>query len=67
MSETYRPSVDQHDARAALAVIAALLRSGQAEPLAEQVEQRRPRIDGPPVQDAVDVDGDLVHLGVLVR
>jgi hypothetical protein len=61
------PSVDQHGARAALAVIAALLRSGQAELLAEQVEQGRPRIDGQPVQDAVDVDGDLVHAGVLVR
>ena len=61
------PSVDQHGARAALAVIAALLRSGQAEPLAEQVEQRRRRIDGQSVQDTVDVDGDLVHLGVLVR
>ena len=34
------PPVDQHGARAALAVIAAFLRAGQVEMLAQQVEQR---------------------------
>ena len=35
----------QDRARAALAVVAALLRPGQAEVLAQQVEQRRARVD----------------------
>ena len=41
--------VDQDRARAALAVVAALLRAGQLEVLAEEVEQR-----------GADVDGELV-------
>ena len=41
-------AVDQHRAGAALAVVAAFLGAGQPEPLAEQIEQRRPvvRPDG---------------------
>jgi hypothetical protein len=38
-------SVDQDRARAALPVIAAFLRAGQAEALTEQVKQRRARVD----------------------
>ena len=40
-----RPS-SEHRAGAALAVVAALLRAGVAEALAQQVEQRRPGVDG---------------------
>ena len=43
------PPVDEDRARAALAVVAALLRAGEVEVLAEQVEQR-----------GADVDGELV-------
>ena len=38
------PPVDQHRAGAALAAVAALLRSGQDKPLAQKVEQRHPRV-----------------------
>jgi hypothetical protein len=37
---------------------------GQAEPLAEQVEQRHPRVDELCVADAVDDDGDLGQVGL---
>ena len=36
----HAPSVDQHGAGAALAVVAAFLGAGQAEMLAQRVEQR---------------------------
>ena len=39
------PSIDVHRARAALAVIASLLRAGQVQVLTETIEQRRARID----------------------
>ena len=38
------PAVDQHRAGAALAAVAALLGSGEIEPLAQQVEQGDARI-----------------------
>ena len=38
------PPVDQHRAGAALAAVAALLGSGQVKTLAQQVEQRHPRV-----------------------
>ena len=38
------PAVDQHRAGAALAAVAALLGAGEIEPLAQQVEQRYPRV-----------------------
>ena len=50
-----RPApVDQHGAGAALAVIAALLRAREAQVLAQQVEQRRARVDEQAALDAVD-------------
>ena len=39
------PAIDVHRARAALAVIASLLRTGQMQMLAQAIEQRRARID----------------------
>ena len=39
------PAVDQHRAGAALAVVAALLGAGQAEVLAQRVEQRHARLE----------------------
>jgi hypothetical protein len=49
------PSVRQHGAGAALAVIAALLGAGQGEILAQQVEQRDPGVDLQTVRLAVDM------------
>ncbi len=39
------PAVEQDRARPALPIVAALLRAGQAERLAQQVQQRGPVID----------------------
>ena len=41
----HAPAVDMHRARAALAVVASFLRSGQMQVLAEAIEQRRARIE----------------------
>ena len=41
----HAPAVDQHRAGAALAVVAALLRAGEAEVLAQRIEQRRARVE----------------------
>ena len=48
------PPVDQHRARAALAVIAALLGAGQVEMVAQRIEQGRPRRELELSPDAVD-------------
>jgi len=48
------PPVDQHRARAALAVIAALLGGGQVEMVAQRIEQGRPRRELELSPDAVD-------------
>ena len=56
------PPVDQDRARAALAVVAALLGAGEAEVLAQEVEQRGAGVDREPVLGAVDPERDLgVH------
>ena len=57
-----RHAVDQHRAGAALAALAAGLGAGQAEPLAEDVEQRPARLDEQPVAPAVDEERDLGRL-----
>ena len=51
------PAVEQHGARPALAVVAALLRRGDAEVLAQQVEQGDAVVDAQGVVGAVDVAG----------
>ena len=56
------PAVDQHRAGAALAVIAALLRAGQVEMVAQRVEQGRPRRDIELRLDAVDGQRDWILL-----
>ena len=48
------PSVDQHRAGAALAVIAALLGAGEVEMIAQRVEQGRPGRNPQRGFDAVD-------------
>ena len=55
------PAVDEDRAGAALAVVAALLGAGQAQVLAQRVEQRRARIDLQAVLLAIDRQR---HLGV---
>jgi hypothetical protein len=52
-------ATDEHGAGAALAVVAALLGAGQAELLAEQVEQGEAGVDDECVVDTVDADRDL--------
>jgi hypothetical protein len=53
------PSLDQDGAGAALAVIAALFRSGQVEAIAQRVQQRGPRRNGQLALGAVDKKGDV--------
>ena len=53
------PAVDQHGARAALAMIAAFFRTGQLQSFPQCVEQRHPRIDIELVAFAVDLE---IHL-----
>jgi len=57
--------VHEDGAGAALAVVAALLRTRQAEPLAQQVEQRGARVELERVLLAVDVQADGGELGRL--
>ena len=52
------PAVDEDGAGAALAVVAALLGAGQAEMLAQRVEQRRADVERQAVLLAVDPQGD---------
>src|SRR5205085_12019405 len=52
-------AVDQDRAGAALPVVAGLLRAGQAESLAQEVEQGGPRVDLQRVLLAVDAQRDL--------
>ena len=51
-------AVHVHGARAALPVVAALLRAGEGDGLAEAIEQRRPRVDAQPLLLAVDAQRD---------
>src|SRR5262249_14296705 len=51
-------AVDQDSAGAALAVIAPLLGAGEAELLAQEVEQRRARVENERVLDPVDAQAD---------
>jgi len=56
------PAVEQDGAGAALPVVAALLGAGEAEPLAQRIQQRRARIDNQRVCCPVHLQGDLkVH------
>src|SRR5258708_5834688 len=41
----YAPAIDQHGARAALAMVTTLLRARQVEGFSQQVEQRLPDVD----------------------
>jgi hypothetical protein len=50
----HTPSVDEHGARAALPMVAALFRAGKAEPLAQHVEQRGRGSNARQAFDAVD-------------
>ncbi|KAJ1684738.1 hypothetical protein LUZ63_020009 [Rhynchospora breviuscula] len=52
------PAVEQHRARAALAVVAALLDGGRAEPLAQRVEQGGAGVDVDGALGAVDGERD---------
>ena len=60
-------AVEQDRAGAALAVVAALLRAGQPEVLAQEVEQRGADVDVEAVLLAVDPEGDLGHTGNATR
>jgi hypothetical protein len=53
------PPVDEDRARAALAVVAALLRAGQRQVLAQCVEQRRARVDVQRVVGTIDVEREV--------
>ena len=56
-------AVEQHGAGSALAVVAALLGSGDAEVLAQQVEQGDAVVDGDVSFGAVDAQGDIGEVG----
>ena len=51
----------QDRARAAGALVAALLGAGEIEPFAQQVEQRLPRIDFKLLLSTIDDQSDLRH------
>jgi hypothetical protein len=55
----YPPALEQDGAGATLPVVAALLRAGDREVLAQEVEQRGARVDGDPMLAAVDLERDL--------
>ncbi len=58
----HAPAVEQDGAGSALPVVAALLGAGEAEPLAQRIQQRRPRIDNKRMCCPVHPQGDLkVH------
>src|SRR5579863_1664303 len=52
---SHRGTVDQHGARTAYAVLAADMRSGQPQAMAQAIRQRQPRLD-------FDLDGPAVDL-----
>ena len=52
---SHRGAVDQHGARTAYAVLAADMRSGQPQMMAQAIGQRQPRLD-------FDLDGPAVDL-----
>ncbi len=61
------PALQEHSASAALAVVTALLGAGQAELLAQDVQQRGARVDRYAALLAVDAQRDLRELGRLWR
>ena len=56
-------SVHQHGAGPALTMVAALLRTREAEMLTQRIQQRRAGVDRKGVNDPVNVQGDLRHDG----
>src|SRR5262249_19107505 len=66
----HRAAVEQHRARAALARVAADLRAGQADDVAEEMDEKQTRLDDAPQGPPIDGDGDgnLLHgRGLLVE
>ncbi len=66
-----RLSVEQDGARAAHAVLAADVRAGQTQLVAQEVAQQQARLDGPFILGAVDGDGHIefekvAHIGLLI-
>ena len=59
--------VDDHRAGAALAEAAAELRSAEREVVAEDIEQRRRRIDVDRVRLAIHGEADGAHRGIIER
>ena len=55
------PPIDDHRARAALALIAALLGAGEKQALAQRIEQRGPRVEFELAGHAVHREGNLRH------
>ena len=55
----YAAAIEQHRAGAALPVVATFLRSGEAEVLAQRVEQRAFEIECVPVFVAIDLERDI--------
>src|SRR5919201_21881 len=58
-----RPAVEQDGAGAALAGVAAHVRSGQAEDVAQEMDEQQAGLDLAGLQNPVDFDGDGAHVG----
>ena len=59
-------AVEAHRARAADAVLAADVGAGQPEPVAQEVRQQQPRLDGSRDDAAVDGERDLDHAALSI-
>ena len=62
----HRHPVDEHRAGAADAVLAADVRAGQAQPMAEEVRQQEPRLDGLLYDAPVDGRFELDHAALSI-
>ena len=57
-------AVEDHRAGAADAVLAADMRAGEQQIVAQEIAEQQPRLDAAPVRRAVHRDGDVVRVGI---
>lgn len=60
------PAIDEHGAGAALSVVAAFFRASKLQMLAQQIEQRRARIDLQGVRCPINLEMKIGHVDLIV-